>query len=206
MNCKTLKLTVLFAVASTISNEFVCEAGQPQPVSGVLKFFGQPQNGEYVVPAGKVLLLDCLSLQKGPLSNSQKLTANVGGGMIVFDENSSTMTFPRPLKLTSGERLIPPFGGNISYWGALVDTADLYVGIPSQINSVGVSNDVVIAKVNFKTTQPALVRIEKSQDLKTWLNDSNAIVPFKGNQTNLAFTTTVGAQTKAFYRTKLFPR
>ena len=193
MNLKTLKLLSL-AVAAIFSNESACYAGQPQPVSGKLT------SQAYTIPAGKVLLLDCLSASGGG-------SATVGGGTMRFDANSPTITFPRPLKLTSGEQVIAlPANITVSYWGALVDTGDLYVGIPSQINSVGVSNDVVVAKVNFKSTQPALVRIEKSQDLETWFNDTNAIVPFKGNQTNLAFTTPIGAQTKAFYRTKLFPR
>ena len=153
----------------------------------------------YTVPAGKILLVDCLS-------SFGANYAEVGGGRMNF-YNAAAITFPRPLKLSAGQQITNSFSSTstVSYWGTLIDVADLYVAIPAKMNSISISNKSVVGKIAIDSKQPALVRIEKSQDLKSWITDTNAAVPPKGNLTNITFTTSKANVSNAFYRAKVLP-
>jgi hypothetical protein len=63
MNYTEPKLAILASIIGLLASEHPCNAGQPQPVSGTLG-----NGGVYEVPAGKILLLDCLSFATSVVS------------------------------------------------------------------------------------------------------------------------------------------
>lgn len=174
------------------------QAGQPQPVSGVL---GVGQN--YLIPAGKILLLDCLSF------SGYGTQAEVGGAYIwgsTIEAGNKVITFPRPLKLPAGSKIqivFPSSGAFMSYYGTLIDTADFYVLGPAAFDSVTKTNGALQAKLTVNDKAPALVRIEKSEDLKNWQSDTNTPTTPKRNETNLVLNINTQQTTNAFFRARI---
>jgi hypothetical protein len=181
------------------------EAGQPQPVSGFLNL-GQ----NYPIPTGKILLLDCLSFSYG------NMQVEVGGGYVYGPASVSgtsfggTLTFPRPLKLPAGSKIqitsAPAGAPVVSFYGTLIDIADFYVMAPSNFDSVSKTSSGLQAKLSINDKAPAIVRVEKSVDLKSWNSDTNTSTIPKGNETNLVLNINAQSTTNAFFRARVVRR
>jgi len=154
----------------------------------------------YTVPAGKVLIIENYTI-----SAYQGKYVRLYKDSDVIPLSPSWSPPPAPLKVPEGWTIrIDKVTVGETYTAylfcLLVDPADLYAYVPSQIDSFSIADNTGSLTVNLASARPSKISIEQSSDLKTWESDPSAEVhkdSFDKTQYQVSVTCTNQAQ---FYR------
>ncbi len=175
--CAALMSGLVFASA------LVTEAA----VKVVTLVFG-PTSPDYVVPAGKVLLIEHISAFFGN-SSGGAFDKVVIGIAAVADNNPAIVTTPwsfstsnpaqsihldRPLRAAAGSSVnifLPASNEaqDVRIQGLLVDASDLYAAnLGIETKAVALADQTLEATVRLSSARPAILRSEVSFSLQTW--------------------------------------
>jgi hypothetical protein len=154
----------------------------------VLQFAGN--DADYIVPTGKVLLIEHVIayLQNSssvvvtiaaPAENKPNQTVTAGWQ---FSASGQTVTLARPLRASAGSAInaVPnyvPNPGTIYIQGLLVDQADLYAAnLDMKVDGVALAGNRLIEEVQLSSARPAFFHSSLSLDLRTWVDSLSQIV------------------------------
>jgi hypothetical protein len=151
----------------------------------------------YTVPAGKVLILQQVSLpQGGAVSATITINASPGGTATISLPGANTngiYRFTTPLFLPAGTVVGAAAIGSgsvVGLFGLLVDLADmpLFAGAGSSLQNVSVSTNTLIGEMRLPSTAPVVVRFQSSTNLVDWAFDSSVTVLPGNDKTRLRFS------------------
>jgi hypothetical protein len=185
----------------TLSTTLACLLLGALPASAVIQGFFTTLAGSYVVPAGKVLVLQAVApVYNDPSLNILQLTPAGGGSTLQLRISSAATNglyrFPTALNLPAGTSLN---SAGMGVFGLLVEPQDLYVGIKSSFADPAVAGKSFTTDLNLASAAKPAVRIQTSTDLAHWDYDSTISVQPTAIKTNLLVTAAV-TQPDSFYR------
>jgi hypothetical protein len=159
--------------------------------------------GGYTVPAGKVLILQQVSLPQGSGVVATILVLTGGSSATVAMPGANTngiYRFQTPLYLPEGT-VAYASAANTCLFGLLVDVSDmpLFAGLGSSLGNVTIAANTMTGIIRLPTSDPVVVRFQSSTDLVNWQYDSSVVVQRGPNKMELQFTMPVSGADR-FYR------
>jgi hypothetical protein len=157
----------------------------------------------YTVPAGKVLILQQVSLPQGSGVAATVLVLTGGSSATVTMPGANTngiYRFQTPLYLPEGT-VAYASTANTCLFGLLVDVSDmpLFAGLGSSLGNVTIAANTMTGIIHLPTSDPVVVRFQSSTDLVNWQYDSSVVVQPGPNKMELQFTVPVSGADR-FYR------
>ena len=189
-------------------------------VKVVVLVFG-PSTPDYVVPAGKVLLIEHVSAFFGNSSGGSfdKVVINIAS---VGENDPAIFTVPwsfstsnpaqsihldRPLRAAAGSsvNIFDTAGGaaqDVRIQGLLVDQSDLYAAnLGIEVKEVALANQQLEATVKLSSARPAILRSEVSFTLQSWaLNPTQQIFKELDSMAYTVSTDVESTETRKFLR------
>lgn len=172
------------------------------PSPAAIQGFFTTLSGNYVVPAGKILVLQAVVPGfNDPSLNVLQMTPAGGGTILQLRINAMATNglyaFPVWMKLPAGTSLN---GVGMALFGLLVEPQDLYVGIPSRLTDPALDNGLFGGTVELASAAPAKIRFQTSTNLADWQYDSRVAQQPTANKTNVLFSALADGP-RRFYRT-----
>jgi hypothetical protein len=186
----------------------------------VVLSFG-PSTPNYVVPAGKVLLIEHISAYYGnstggtfdkviitiaaSAENLTGTTTTVPWSFSTSNPNQS-IHLERPLRAAAGSsvNILDTATGAAKFvdlQGLLLDQVDLYAAnLGIELQGVSVADQRLTAEVKLATSRPAVVISTVSNDLRTWITNLTQIVSPKEAATFDVSTSIGPRETRKFMR------
>ncbi|MDQ6913739.1 MAG: hypothetical protein M3119_06860 [Verrucomicrobiota bacterium] len=171
---------------------------------------------DYVVPAGKVLLIEEISpYYSGSFTKVVVTIAAVGEnlqGTVTVPYSFSTsnanqlIQLTRPLRAAAGSlvNILDTDSGTaqiVRIQGLLIDQADLYAAnLGIDLKAVGVANETLTATVELATSRPAILSSTTSLNLQNWVENLTQIVYQHTSQVYDVSTAIEGGDAKKFLR------
>ncbi len=145
----------------------------------------------YTVPAGKVLIIEAVRVERHPQPPSIQLSARIsyklsnGSSSVTFIED-----FPLPgaynggwhhltnkIRLRANDEIDPPELTQYRILGLLVDEADLYAAnLPVKLDNTRVAGNRLMADAKVASPRPHKLTVQSSPDLTGFAKDATATV------------------------------
>jgi hypothetical protein len=166
-----------------------------------LELYNTGSTATYTVPAGKVLILQQVSLPQGA-ANPSKIV--VGGADVTIPgaNTNGIYRFQTPIYVPAGSAVSEPYvTTGTGIYGLLVDATDmpLFAGAGASLGSVTIAANTMTGVIQLPTSDPVVVRFQSSTDLVNWAYDSSVLVQPGPDKTKLQFTVPVSGAGR-FYR------
>lgn len=171
--------------------------------SAAIQGFFITLSGSYVVPTGKVLVLQAVAPPSNdPANNILQLTPSGGGATLLLRINAAATNglyrLQKELNLPAGTTLNNSLG--MGLFGMLVDPQDLYVGIiRSTLANPMIADGLFTGSLDLASAAPPEVRFQTSSDLSKWQYDSTIALQPTSNKTNILFAAAANSPIR-FYR------
>ena len=148
------------------------------------------------VPAGKVVVFEYMQ------STARVVTfvmnySTVGSGIdsvtgvmslsITNPNPNYIVALPSPFLLRGGWLITNVTTSGIFLFGKAMDDDDLYAGVGSEIDSLGLTGGALQAGVQLDSPRPVVTRVERSEDLKTWAPDDGVVIHKVADPARLEF-------------------
>jgi hypothetical protein len=162
----------------------------------------------YIVPTNKILVIESIvpsdpqqDLIVDHTSTSVRVDIRMsklehldGTGSTVDQATGLLISYQPSLKIPGGWRLRlheDTFGDEITItiFGLLVDPDDLYAGIPNEVDGFARSGGTLQTTVAPDARRQAIVKLEESVDLQTWIERTDIATAFGSSHDELILTT-----------------
>jgi hypothetical protein len=171
------------------------------PSSAVIQGFFSTLSGSYVVPAGKVLVLQAIVPPSNDLLGNILQMTPAGGSILQLRINAYATNglhaLPVALNLPAGTTLT---GSGFGLFGLLVDPSDLYVGIKSTLANPAYAAGSFSGLVQLASAAPPSIRFQTSTNLSDWQYNSQIALSSTTNKTNVQFSALASGPNR-YYRT-----
>jgi hypothetical protein len=175
-----------------------------EPVLHLFNF----HNETYVVPSNKVLVLENLIWGRNrtgqPALSIVNASDQIVCELLMFGSTSISdfryHPLNRPIKVPGGFKLVfylPEGNASFSITGLLVDPADLYASIESDVESMKLAGNQVQMNVGLESKAPVRLKVEESTDLKSWVSSSSLT---SRTETGVSTTVPHNGESKKFIR------
>jgi hypothetical protein len=172
------------------------------PASAAIQGFFTTLSGTYIVPTGKVLVLQAVAPPSSdPTANILQLTPAGGGATLQLRINASSTNglyaLPVEMNLPAGTSINSV---GMGLFGLLVDPQDLYVGIRSTLTDPAYAGGSFKGSIKLASAAPPSIRFQTSPDLASWQYDSRIALQPTIDKTNVLFSALADGPDR-FYRT-----
>lgn len=145
----------------------------------------------YIVPAGKVLIVESVQYQNpgGSFGIPDQLSVqfretfdNTNITRFIFIDFGANRSFQQhyfetPVRLKAGSSLQSNRVQGFYIWrGLLADTSDLFAKLEVQLDETKVEGNRLMANAKVSSPRPYRLKVESSSDLETFIKDNSAIV------------------------------
>ena len=143
----------------------------------------------YVVPAGKVFIVESVQYYPPAGSEPTELVVQVNQRPLNFDVsrfnfiNVGAFTrfklyaFEKPIRLSAGEAVDSNSIRGYYIWrGLLVDTSDLFANLNVDLRNPRIEGGKLVADAKVSSPRQHRLSVESSQDLESFADDSSAVV------------------------------
>jgi hypothetical protein len=168
----------------------------------------------YVVPAGKVLILDSVQYidTVGPqptdlIVQVTERPLNLSQSMNVFIQLTSAYSrwvlypFPVPVRLYAGSSLQSNRIRGYYVWrGQLVDTADLFAKLEVELKNPRLEGGQLVADTKVASSRPHRLTVESSVELPAFVQDTSATVTVGPNNAERAVGVDLDGGSQKFLR------
>jgi hypothetical protein len=172
------------------------------PSTAAIQGFFATLSGSYVVPTGKVLVLQAVVPPSNDLAANILQMLPAGGGVTLQLRINAYATnglyaFPVAMNLPAGTTLT---GSGTGLFGLLVDPQDLYVGIKSTLANPAYASGTFSGVVELASAAPPDIRFQTSSNFANWEYDSTIALQPTSIKTNVQFSA-LAKGPERFYRT-----